>query len=222
MRVFTALTVPVAGATYAWASLYPTQPVANTVLAAGRIVTVEWMDDGKSPALGDLPHLRLELLGHGDTLITTIAPDVDPTSLSHQVWISPSLGGNSSDYYFRFAAENPQTSFYTSRFTLTGMAGSNASTAAASDGTTGAVVPLLLPNMTTAPPATSARPTSATMRSFTMSSVVGPPTSLPSGNSTGKEEKKQASSGERVDVEKLKFRLVFILWPALMGISMAL
>ena len=31
-----------------------------------------------------------------------------------------------------------------------------------------------------------------------------------------------ASASKRVDLEKIKFRLVFILWPALIGISMAL
>jgi hypothetical protein len=30
------------------------------------------------------------------------------------------------------------------------------------------------------------------------------------------------SSSKRVNLEKIKFRLVFILWPALIGISMAL
>lgn len=31
-----------------------------------------------------------------------------------------------------------------------------------------------------------------------------------------------AGGGHRVDLERLKFRLVFILWPALVGITMAL
>ena len=30
------------------------------------------------------------------------------------------------------------------------------------------------------------------------------------------------NAGQRIDLERLKFRLVFILWPALVGITMAL
>ncbi|KAH8103357.1 hypothetical protein BXZ70DRAFT_925208 [Cristinia sonorae] len=41
-------------------------------------------------------------------------------------------------------------------------------------------------------------------------------------NSSGLRKTSNASSNRRVDVEKLKFRIVFVLWPVLIGVSMAL
>ncbi|KAI0049772.1 hypothetical protein FA95DRAFT_1488550 [Auriscalpium vulgare] len=212
----------VACASVARASLYPTQPVANTVFEAGRTVTIKWMDDGKDPTLDKLHQLSIELLGKGDTVIGKIAPQVDPASMSHDIWISPSLGPNSSDYYFRFVSDNPPMQFYTSRFTLTNMAGPASPNASAPATTfnasyTGTTVPLILTNMTSAP---------QSMRSFATSTTAGSPVSQshPTGGAqpTDKDATQKNGAGGHVDVEKLKFRLVFILWPALIGISMAL
>ena len=57
----------------------------------------------------------------------------------------------------------------------------------------------------------------------------GPPVSVEEENEFRKHDSAAAQindaggmAGQRIDLERLKFRLVFILWPALVGITMAL
>ncbi|KAG6370038.1 hypothetical protein JVT61DRAFT_9864 [Boletus reticuloceps] len=76
---------------------------------------------------------------------------------------------------------------------------------------------------TTITTTTSTTNTSASDRSGSMTPSGVPP---PSGTLLGggvSEGQRAASAGRRgVDVEKLKFRFVFVIWPVLMGITMAL
>ncbi|KAF8132585.1 hypothetical protein EV363DRAFT_1449474 [Boletus edulis] len=76
---------------------------------------------------------------------------------------------------------------------------------------------------TTITTTTSTTNTSASNRSGSMTPSGVPPPSgtLPGGGVS--EGQRAASAGRRgVDVEKLKFRFVFVIWPVLMGITMAL
>ena len=57
----------------------------------------------------------------------------------------------------------------------------------------------------------------------TTSSGVPPPSGTITGGGVPDQGQRAASAGRRgVDVEKLKFRFVFVIWPVLMGITMAL
>ena len=71
--------------------------------------------------------------------------------------------------------------------------------------------------MTTAPTALSTAPSSNT---YTPGSGAASDSTEGLGKQT--DLRHQYSAAWHVDVEKLKFRFVFILWPALMGITMAM
>lgn len=101
-------------------------------------------------------------------------------------------------------------------------AASNQITAAPSSGLYTPYLTFVLPN-TTVVSALLPRP-SSTRVSPMATPVVPLPQTTQAGDSTGmrsETQKSDANSG-RVDFERLKFRLVFILWPALVGITMAL
>ena len=51
------------------ASIYPTNPIASTVLGAGRVNTIQWIDDGKWPTLDAMGPVKIDLyVGEVSTL----------------------------------------------------------------------------------------------------------------------------------------------------------
>ncbi|TFY70472.1 hypothetical protein EVG20_g2531 [Dentipellis fragilis] len=230
MSFFTLATLAAVAGTVE-AILYPTQPVQNTVLQAGKTASIRWIDDGKSPQMWESHEMHIELYGGEDAHLGTLASNVDPASLSAEVWITPELASNSSDFYIRFIGKHPSFTVYSSRFTVTGMAGSdstNISTipvgALTNPDASGAIPYKTAPIFTIVLPGTTL--TSSQLPVQTPTTISAP--SLPSHGSEAKspEQPEKASQRNgvvgRVDMEKLKFRLVFILWPALMGITMAM
>ncbi|KAI0033080.1 hypothetical protein K488DRAFT_85238 [Vararia minispora EC-137] len=242
------MTSAILSAPPALASLYCTRPVANTVYKAGEKASIIWIDDGKAPLLADMPKLQLDLHNPDNTLAKTFSKDVDPKSKKFEVLLSPTLGKNSSGYYFRFHGGNSDV--YTARFTITGVTGgdSDATPAPVVASTSAAAVPAAAQNAATAaspnPLATAmagspranvtpalneaeaARPTPknliptvppvSTAFTITAPSATLVPHTVITSVANG------ASSLFDFDMETLKFRIVFILWPALMGISLAL
>ena len=43
------------------ASVYPTQPVADTVYTSGQLAQVTWTDDGRAPRLRDMGLMEIDL-----------------------------------------------------------------------------------------------------------------------------------------------------------------
>ena len=66
MHTLITLLALVAGTRVAFASVYPTAPVANTAFTAGQPQTIRWIDDGNPPSLDKWDKLRIELCGNGD------------------------------------------------------------------------------------------------------------------------------------------------------------
>jgi len=238
MSIFAAIIVSLSLFTAStFAMLYPTRPVANTVYEAGKEATLAWIDDGASPHLDGLPKLQLDLYSLDNMLIKTFDKSLDPTAMKFGVWLSPTLGGNGSGCYFRFHSNNPTYDFYTARFTINGLQG-------ASSNTTGAVAAAAVgvSNATKSQSTGSAsEPVPMTLTFHLGSSLALPtgqnliPTNLPStlpsatlvSHTTITAEpwsKNAAKSGKfgDFDFETFKFRIVFFLWPAMMGISLAL
>ncbi|KAI0360775.1 hypothetical protein OH77DRAFT_1418783 [Trametes cingulata] len=209
------------------AAIYGTNPVASTVLSAGRIATVQWVNDRTEPSLSEMGPIKIDLFV-GDTFVTTLADQVDPTSRSVDVWISPSLRHNGSDYHMRFICQQPPLTVYTADFTITDMASIyplDGLTIDAHNETAPSVtyitpmLTLVLPGATIV---STLKPTPVTMRPTS----TAPPLSIeeddrPTNTQTGAAV---ATLGKRptIDMERFKFRMVFIFWPALVGISMAL
>ncbi|KAI0322586.1 hypothetical protein OF83DRAFT_651660 [Amylostereum chailletii] len=197
------------------AALYPTQPVSDTVFTAGRLNTVTWIDDGSSPSLSNLSELKLDLYGQGDNLIKNFASNIDPKSQAHKVWISPTLGGNSSDYYFQISCNNPPYVAYTSQFTLTGMTGKSAASTLATSNHT-------LASTNSSLSSTPARATTSNLVPSLPAATAAPHSTVSASQSPAGKDRDSNGAFGKWDMEGLKFKLVFILWPALMGVSMAL
>ncbi|KAI0795003.1 hypothetical protein C8Q75DRAFT_748511 [Abortiporus biennis] len=208
-------------------ALYPTRPVASTVWSAGHSQSVTWLNDKHKPSIRDMGYLDIKLYAE-DTYVATLAKSVDPRDRYTEVFISPDWSHNGSDYHIRFTCQKPRLTIYTADFTVTNMASvsqtehTQQQKLAASPAPNGpsstknqyAPLTLGLPNSTYTTP--SAQP------SNTVSPIADQ--QQDSGDSSDGIPNQSGSSiaGRRVDMEKIKFRLVFILWPALIGISMAL
>ena len=44
-----------------YAGIYGTYPIASSVLSAGRLTTIRWIDDGKSPFVKDVGLVKIDL-----------------------------------------------------------------------------------------------------------------------------------------------------------------
>ena len=54
------------------ARIYPTYPVASTVLSAGRVNTILWKDDGKWPSLYEMGPVTISLYVGQVSLLRTV------------------------------------------------------------------------------------------------------------------------------------------------------
>ncbi|RDX54434.1 hypothetical protein OH76DRAFT_1397729 [Lentinus brumalis] len=214
------------------ANIYPTTPYSSTVFNAGRMNTVEWMDDGMNPSVQDMGPLKIDLYS-SETYITTLDELVDPTRLSQAVWISPSWMHNGSDYHMRFICEDPPLTVYTADFTITGMTdltpfgGPYVDDHNNTDPNVVYVTPMLtlvLPDTTIV---SALKPTPSTVSP----KATAPPESTLEDEGFNSRMRGQVQSGAAaasirkrptVNLEYLKFRSVFVFWPSLIGIAMAL
>ncbi|KAH7907446.1 hypothetical protein BJ138DRAFT_1129162 [Hygrophoropsis aurantiaca] len=183
--------------------LYPTKPIQNTVYEAGTPVLTTWVDDKTYPRIDTLDPLEIQLFCDDDTYITTLATGVDPKSLSYQFTIPPNLVYSGSNFTIRFIPNTAGSDLiiYTADFTIAMNSQANSSSASSHSVTSS----LASSSSTAIPPTT----------------YTAPPL-RPGDIGYVPKSQQQKSAGRRIDIEKVKFRLVFILWPALIGITMAL
>ncbi|KZT02851.1 uncharacterized protein LAESUDRAFT_762503 [Laetiporus sulphureus 93-53] len=227
------------------AGLYGTRPIANTVLSAGRLSTVTWINDNTKPSLTEMGPVRIDLY-YQDNYVATVADNVDPLSRHQKVWISPTWGPNGSDYHMRFICEDPPLTIYTADFTITAMDDtspyggsehdaevSSSSYATKTSASVYTATFSLGPLSISTTFESSSTGQSSTSPSLTSSSINTPVSTSTSPVMTQTEnpymdKAKTGASGSSiwrkttVDLERIKFRLVFILWPVLIGVTMAL
>ncbi|PCH37198.1 hypothetical protein WOLCODRAFT_167375 [Wolfiporia cocos MD-104 SS10] len=239
MLVFASVLLYIASAA---AGLYGTRPVASTVLSAGRFSTVTWINDNSRPSLSEMGPVRIDLYVGGDTLVATLAENVEPTRRHHSVWISPTWGPNGSDYHMRFICEDPPLVIYTADFTITAMddtppwqgeakalaqtASTTSSGSSYASFPAASTLPFSLGSMNFST-AQSVMPTTMSKISTSVASASSSSSTIEPDNPYMNKAKTGASGGllwkrTAVDLERVKFRLVFILWPALIGMTMAL
>nr|VWO97994.1 Uncharacterized protein [Ganoderma boninense] len=152
---------------------------------------------------------------------------MDPKAGLADVWISPSWRHNGTNFYLRFTCEQPHHVAYTADFTVTGM-----STIPPFDGPTiGTHNESTFTIAYVSPKLTVTLPTTTSVKSIAYSpsqaSGFAPPiASLENDPRMPPTKAGSAAAGLRkrptVDLERLKFRFVFIFWPTLIGITMAL
>ncbi|KAG8899018.1 hypothetical protein FRC01_010697 [Tulasnella sp. 417] len=109
-----------------FAALYPTFPVGSTVIPAGEDVVIRWKDDSNGPHLDKLGLLRVDLfLDNDSNLVSTLAKDIKPTERAAKIRIEKEFGADGSNYYIRFTpSQEGRTPIYTAKFTITGLTGS--------------------------------------------------------------------------------------------------
>ncbi|KAG1780014.1 hypothetical protein EV702DRAFT_1024308 [Suillus placidus] len=189
------------------ASLYPIHPVQNTVYYAGQNVLTRWIDDGTYPLLSNMGGITIQLYCNSDTYLATLATNVSPGAKSCQLTIPRSLVHDASNLYvtLRYITNAPyEMIVYSADFTIVVQGDSLPTNASAATNT-----PLPFSSAGTS----SSSPTSVVIPPLRPGDVGN--IDQPSGNS-------RSGAAGRIDIEKLKFRVVFILWPALLGVTMAL
>ncbi|KAG8990145.1 hypothetical protein FRB93_003311 [Tulasnella sp. JGI-2019a] len=107
------------------AALYPTRPIQSTTFTAGKDELLTWLDDSNPPHVYHLSNLTVQLMINNDELVSTLATDITPTDYAAMVNIPTYIGVNGSGYYLRFVPESgDQAPIYTGKFAITGLDGS--------------------------------------------------------------------------------------------------
>ncbi|KAJ7182855.1 hypothetical protein C8R43DRAFT_15148 [Mycena crocata] len=200
------------------ASLFPTNPIANTTVTAGTEVQVTWIDTSRHPRLPEMGSLlNIDLCCKDGTNPVTLARKVSPMSRTHMVLIPENLTC-SGLYVMIFSSAYPPMKIWTADF--------NIAPPLITDSTL-PYTPQLDDANATHPQLTIVLP-SATIVSdlaptpkFAAATTVeaGP---LPPGGGGGGGLNRVHSPNRARKGDDARFRLVFIVWPAVIGISMAL
>ncbi|KAK0493505.1 hypothetical protein EDD18DRAFT_1405168 [Armillaria luteobubalina] len=192
------------------ASIYPTQPVAATIYKVAEPAVLNWHSTVKDAR--EMGRFKVELFAGNHTYVGTLARDVPTQSQTYTVYLSPWLRYSGSDYTMRWISEyDPKNIVYTADFTITG-------------------IPDLLSSLPISYDAFPYSDTSAEMATATSeasgsssysSTMVSPPGSTvyagPLDTTSGDSHPYSAAHSRRFDA-----RLLFVLWPAIVGFSMAL
>ncbi|KAF9067946.1 hypothetical protein BDP27DRAFT_1328031 [Rhodocollybia butyracea] len=211
------------------ARLYPTRPVKDTVYQCGKCDSIQWKDDGKSPNMLDMGPVTVDLycgnkyvftVGQSDpaTRILEFCPPRDfPWPKIHDKYMLLFNSTNEIRYShdFNISGTSRATHINIKNSSISDENPSSLRTIAGPGGRTFVLSPT--PTMTsasvhttgslTAPVATKGHDTiSTTAHAHPLTSV----------------HRNSAFLSRGMNVEKMKFRFVFIVWPALIGISMAL
>ncbi|KAJ3915158.1 hypothetical protein F5877DRAFT_82097 [Lentinula edodes] len=219
------------------ARLYPTRPVNSTVYHCGKCDPITWVDDGKNPSMQNLGLLTVDLYCRGQYIFTIeqTYPDAEmlmfcPPSPDDFQWPQ-----NCDGYTLLFNGDNPSenSTIYTHDFHITGTSRAarfdiknhtvdensilRTALGVSPPSTLSSTAFVNLPTPTAPASTVNGRPQSSDTSATT---VYADP--LPGSNNANRPHHNSASFSRGVDMEKLKFRFVFIVWPALIGISMAL
>ncbi|KAK0438738.1 hypothetical protein EV421DRAFT_936758 [Armillaria borealis] len=199
------------------ASIYPTQPVAVTVYKVAEPAVLNWRSTLKEAK--EMRRFKVELFAGNHTYIGTLARNVQTQSQTYTVYLSPWLRYKGSDYTMRWISEyDPKNIVYTADFRIAGIPDLLSSLPISYDAS-----PY---SDTSAETATAALQTTATQSeaggsSSYSSTVASPPGSTvyagPLDTTSGDSHPYSAAHSRRFDA-----RLLFVLWPAIVGFSMAL
>ncbi|KAJ4474245.1 hypothetical protein J3R30DRAFT_649903 [Lentinula aciculospora] len=215
------------------ARLYPTRPVSGTLYHCGKCDPITWIDDGKNPSMQNLGLLTVDLYCKNQYVFTIEQADPDAGML---MFCPPSPRDfqwpqDCDVYTLLFNGDNhsENQTVYSHDFSVSGTSRTRIDvknhttdetptlrTALGVSGQTLTISPtasISLPTPTAPASTSNDRPQNHDPSATTVYADPLPGSNLPHRNS---------ASSKGIDMEKLKFRFVFIVWPALIGISMAL
>jgi hypothetical protein len=94
----------------ALATIYTTNPVASTKVAAGQVIDIKWTDDGHAPDVMTIGVCSVDLCVGSttkQTCIQNLAKSVDVSkATSVSATIDPSVGSDGDFYFIRYSALN--------------------------------------------------------------------------------------------------------------------
>ncbi|KAF8900729.1 hypothetical protein CPB84DRAFT_1778773 [Gymnopilus junonius] len=206
------------------AAIFPTKPISTTVYNAGAPAQISWTEDGRRPLLNATYGLRIDLYAGNSTYLATLARDLSALSLNTTVYIPTNIPKNYHTYILRFITSEPAMTIYTSDFAI------NPSPFTAHPKPSSSRSSTSSRSLTGSPSLSAELGATTTITSTVISRVL--PTSSPQGSNSRslrgllslEQHRRGRPLSERrnyIDMEKVKFRLVFIVWPTLVGLSMA-
>ncbi|KAJ7040969.1 hypothetical protein C8F04DRAFT_1391428 [Mycena alexandri] len=216
MRYIFAMLLACSNLQIALASLYPTHPTAETVFSLGA-QNLKWIDTNRRPYVAELGPLKIDLCTKNGTPISNLASRVDASSFNHTVFIPYNLS-LPGPFVITFLSQSPHVKVYTADFNIAG-----------SDTITDATFPYIpqLDNNTLTD-LVFVLPATTVTTQITPTAKVGAATTISAGPGggagTGLNRVHLPSSANRKGSKSrcAKFRMAFILWPALVGVSIAL
>ncbi|THV01853.1 hypothetical protein K435DRAFT_836743 [Dendrothele bispora CBS 962.96] len=199
------------------AAVWPTKPVQGTKYTVGKCGMIEWKNTPNAPQCEGPVVIDLHV-ANGPYLATV--GEYDLSDKKAEFCPPDDLHYRGSKYVFLFYCNNSPKPVYTHDFTIRGTTPFSKYSAAFANNTEA-----MSPGSTSI--STSSTTTlsqfSQPASSSTSSPFLASTTSTVSADSFDDNRRNYNSARKNgIDMEKLKFRLVFIAWPALVGISMAL
>ncbi|KAJ6551153.1 hypothetical protein B0H19DRAFT_1263844 [Mycena capillaripes] len=208
----------------ALASLYPTHPTAETIFRPGERANLTWIDTHPRPHLAEMGSLAIHLCTTNGTSVFTFAKEVSPMSRVHSVEIPQNLalhGSSCNEFVIIFMSVYPIMRIWTHDFCITpSITDSTASYIPQVDeaNTTNPLITFVLPTTTIV---SELAPTTKVPAATTISAEA------PQGDEAGTglnrvHSPNSANPRQGSEYQDVRFPLVFIAWPALIGISLAL
>ncbi|KAJ7444574.1 hypothetical protein B0H11DRAFT_2088734 [Mycena galericulata] len=222
MRHFKYILLALLAPQLALASLWPTHPTANTTFAAGNSMWITWIDTLDRPRLPEMGLINMDLCTADGKYVATFGERISPMQRVHKAAIPHNLTSD-GPYVIIFHSTYPRVEYWTADFHIT---------PAITDTALPYTPPQLAdvnathPQLTLVLPDTTVVSTLAPTAEFAAATTIsaGPLPSYGVGG-TGLNHVHSPNSGnprKGSHFQDVGFRLTFILWPALIGISMAL
>ncbi|KAJ7054181.1 hypothetical protein C8F01DRAFT_498494 [Mycena amicta] len=205
----------------ALASLYPTHPVGNSVFVAGTVERVTWLDTLTRPRLLDIGPLTISLCNPSSLNCTLLAEKVSPTSRAYSIFI-PANFTTPAQCVLIFKTAYPPMRFWSANFTVNPpMTDTIASYEPQLDDVnntnTNHLLTLVLPSTTLV---TAISPATQVPAATTI--TAGPPPK--DGGGTGLNHVGAPNTGnlrKGSNLQKARLGILCVLWPAVVGVSLA-
>ncbi|KAJ7100782.1 hypothetical protein B0H15DRAFT_461027 [Mycena belliarum] len=201
------------------ASLYPTYPTANTTLNAGTEVVLKWIDSPYHPHLTEMGSLNIELRTIDDKLLATLATRVSAMRRTCNVTVPKHAGPG--PFVILFISTYPPMNIWTSDFEIAPTI--TDTTLPYTPQLDDASVALAHPRLTMIlPGSTIVSELAPTAKVAAATTISAGPLPASGGGGAGLNHVHSPSGANPGKVQRARHRLVFLVWPALIGISMAL
>ncbi|KAJ6598200.1 hypothetical protein DFH09DRAFT_903195 [Mycena vulgaris] len=205
----------------ALASLYPTHPTADTMFDAGTQVPITWIDTNHRPRFTEVGSMEMELRTTEDRYVATLGKAISPMSFTHSVRIPDNIIVE-GPYVILFIWIHPPMTIWSADFGIAPIITDSALPYIPQLEDTNATHPRITLVLPTATIVSELAPTQKYAAATTITA-----SSLPAGDGGGAGLNRVHSSTGSANpkgssFQTAKFRLVFIVWPALFGMSMAM